>query len=95
MRTNLSRFTVAFSDLAWESVIPDADVPVFPQARQVGEYLAYYTERYIPTCVLRLGCRVVKTIRKVEDGGDPKWNVQWVQERYVGTHYPRVLLSSS
>ncbi|OQD63605.1 hypothetical protein PENPOL_c009G10667 [Penicillium polonicum] len=80
MRTNLSRFTVAFSDLAWESVIPDADVPNFPQARQVGEYLAYYTERYIPTCVLRLGCRVVKTIRKVEDGGDPKWNVQWVQE---------------
>ncbi|CAI7620490.1 unnamed protein product [Penicillium viridicatum] len=80
MRTNLSRFTVAFSDLAWESVIPDADVPVFPQARQVGDYLAYYTERYIPSRVLRLGCRVVKTIRKVEDGGDPRWNVQWVQE---------------
>ncbi|KAJ9488885.1 hypothetical protein VN97_g4414 [Penicillium thymicola] len=79
MRTNLSRFTVAFSDLAWESVIPDGDVPVFPQARQVGDYLACYAERYIPTHVLRLGCRVVKTIRRVEDGGDPKWNVQWVQ----------------
>ncbi|KAJ5950645.1 uncharacterized protein N7479_009058 [Penicillium vulpinum] len=80
MRTNLSRFTVAFSDLAWESVIPDADVPIFPQASQVGEYLACYAERYIPDHVLRLGCRVVRTIRKVEDGGDPKWNVQWVQE---------------
>ncbi|KAJ5687501.1 hypothetical protein N7536_010120 [Penicillium majusculum] len=80
MRTNLSRFTVAFSDLAWESVIPDTDVPVFPQARQVGDYLACYAERYIPAHVLRLGCRVVKTMRKVEDGGDPKWNVQWVQE---------------
>ncbi|KAI1829127.1 hypothetical protein DTO027I6_9874 [Penicillium roqueforti] len=33
-----------------------------------------------PTLVLRLGCRVVRTIRKVEDGGDAKWNVQWVQE---------------
>ncbi|CAG8907771.1 unnamed protein product [Penicillium egyptiacum] len=80
MRTNLSRFTVAFSDLAWESVIRDADVPVFPQARQVGEYLACYAERYIPTHVLRLGCRVVRTIRKVEDGGNAKWNIQWVQE---------------
>ncbi|KAJ5181915.1 hypothetical protein N7449_012062 [Penicillium cf. viridicatum] len=80
MRTNLSRFTVAFSDLAWESVIPDADVPVFPQARQVGDYLACYSERYIPTYVLRLGCRVVKTIRRVEDGDDPKWKVQWVHE---------------
>ncbi|KAJ5284181.1 hypothetical protein N7505_002161 [Penicillium chrysogenum] len=79
MRTNLSRFTVAFSDLAWESVIPDADIPIFPQARQVGEYLACYAERYIPTHVLRLGCRVIRTIRKVEDEDDPKWNVQWVQ----------------
>lgn len=95
MRTNLSRFTVAFSDLAWESVIPDADVPVFPQARQVGDYLACYSERYIPTHVLRLGCRVVKTIRRVEDTDDPKWNVQWVQERYVGTYYPRVSLYSN
>ncbi|KAJ5418985.1 uncharacterized protein N7487_002535, partial [Penicillium crustosum] len=80
MRTNLSCFTVAFSDLSWESVIPDADVPVFPQARQVGDYLACYAERYIPTHVLRLGCRVVNTIRRVENRGDPKWNVQWVQE---------------
>ena len=39
-----------------------------------------------PTLVLRLGCRVVRTIRKVEDGGDAKWNVQWVQEGYVGTY---------
>ncbi|OQE41021.1 hypothetical protein PENCOP_c005G00652 [Penicillium coprophilum] len=43
MRTNLSRFTVAFSDLAWESVIPD-DPPIFPQTTQVGEYLACYAE---------------------------------------------------
>lgn len=92
MRTNLSRFTVAFSDLDWESVIPNADVPVFPQARQVGEYLACYAERYIPTHVLRLGCSVVKTVRKAEDGGDPRWNVQWVQKRYVETYSCMTLL---
>lgn len=86
MRTNLSRFSVAFSDLSWESVIPDADIPIFPQARQVGEYLACYAERYVPAHVLRLGCRVIRTIRRVGGGGDPKWNVQWVQERYVGAH---------
>ncbi|KAJ6180851.1 hypothetical protein N7519_011312 [Penicillium mononematosum] len=60
MRTNLSRFTVAFSDLAWESVIPNADIPIFSSGQT--------------------GCRVVRTIRKVEDEGDPKWNVHWVQE---------------
>lgn len=79
MRTNLSRFTVAFSDLAWESVIPGVDIPIFPQARQVGQYLACYTERYIPREVLRLGCRVVQTLRKEAD--EPKWNVQWTQQR--------------
>ncbi|KAJ5658463.1 FAD-dependent pyridine nucleotide-disulfide oxidoreductase [Penicillium longicatenatum] len=36
MRTNLSSFTVAFSDLAWESVMETSGVPMFPQARQVG-----------------------------------------------------------
>lgn len=85
MRTNLSRFTVAFSDLAWESVLPNAEIPLFPQARQVGQYLAHYTDRYIPNEILRLGCRVVQTTRKVQDGLDPKWNVQWTRERYVVT----------
>ncbi|KAJ5826933.1 FAD-dependent pyridine nucleotide-disulfide oxidoreductase [Penicillium robsamsonii] len=85
MRTNLSRFTVAFSDLAWESVISDTDVPVFPQATQVGEYLAYYAERYVPAHVLRLGSRVVRTIRRVEDG-DVKWNIQWIEESAEETH---------
>ncbi|EKV05814.1 FAD-dependent pyridine nucleotide-disulfide oxidoreductase [Penicillium digitatum] len=80
MRTNLSRFTVAFSDLDWESVIPDADVPIFPRARQAGEYLACYAERYIPTHLRRLGCKVVKTMRKGDDRGVPKWNVQWVEK---------------
>ncbi|OQD85782.1 hypothetical protein PENANT_c009G10484 [Penicillium antarcticum] len=45
MRTNLSRFTVAFSDLAWGSVFPGQDLPLFPRASQVGRYLAVYAER--------------------------------------------------
>ncbi|KAJ5682391.1 hypothetical protein N7462_005556, partial [Penicillium macrosclerotiorum] len=44
MRTNLSRFTVAFSDFSWESVMRDSDIPMFPQAYQVGKYLAAYTK---------------------------------------------------
>ena len=81
MPTNLSRFTVAFSDLAWESVI-DGDLPIFPQARQVGRYLACYADRYIPRDVFRLGCRVVHTERGVQDGV-VKWNVQWLRDWYV------------
>lgn len=82
MRTNLSRFTVAFSDLAWESVFEDTEVPMFPQAWQVGRYLEKYAERFLPDGVLRLGRRVVRTNRKVGDGEGRRWTVQWV-ERFV------------
>ncbi|KAF4158692.1 hypothetical protein CNMCM6936_002744 [Aspergillus lentulus] len=78
MRTNLSRFTVSFSDLAWESVLGTVDVPMFPQAWQVGKYLEAYAERYLPDEVVRLGCEVVRAVREVE-GGRPRWTVQWVQ----------------
>lgn len=84
MRTNLSRFTVAFSDLAWESVVEDTEVPMFPQAWQVGKYLDKYAERFLPNGVLRLGRRVVRTSQKVGDGDGQgrQWGVQWV-ERFV------------
>jgi hypothetical protein len=81
MRTNLSRFTVSFSDLAWESVLGTADAPMFPQAWQVGRYLETYAERYLPDEVVRLGCEVVHAVREVV-GGRPRWTVQWVQRRY-------------
>ncbi|KAF7113584.1 hypothetical protein CNMCM5793_002940 [Aspergillus hiratsukae] len=78
MRTNLSRFTVSFSDLAWESVLGAVDVPMFPQAWQVGRYLETYAERYLSAEVVRLGCEVVRAVREVA-GGRPRWTVQWVQ----------------
>ena len=54
MRTNLSRFTVAFSDLSWSSVdLSDptsgesspTTPPMFPKAWQVGRYLETYARR--------------------------------------------------
>ncbi|CAG8943467.1 unnamed protein product [Penicillium salamii] len=76
MPTNLSRFTVAFSDLDWDSVLDE--VPIFPRAEQVAQYLSCYAKRYIPNEILRLGCKVVATERKADDG--VKWNVQWLQD---------------
>jgi hypothetical protein len=55
MRTNLSRFTVAFPDLSWSSVDLSDPVtgasspttpPMFPKAWQVGRYLEKYTEKF-------------------------------------------------
>ncbi|OJJ49799.1 hypothetical protein ASPZODRAFT_22518 [Penicilliopsis zonata CBS 506.65] len=79
MRTNLSRFTVAFSDLAWESVLgEDTLVPLFPRARQVGRYLETYAERYVPAESIRLGHRVVNTVR--DDQGSIRWTVTFVHD---------------
>ncbi|KAJ5904198.1 FAD-dependent pyridine nucleotide-disulfide oxidoreductase [Penicillium tannophilum] len=82
MRTNLSMFTVAFSDLSWESVMGNSGVPMFPQARQVGQYLSAYTKRYIPDDVLRLGHRVLKAERTAESASP--WMIQWRKERSGG-----------
>jgi hypothetical protein len=67
MRTNLSRFTVAFPDLAWSSVDLSDPVsgtslkpPMFPKAWQVGRYLATYAEKFGLNSHIRLNNRVVK-----------------------------------
>lgn len=117
MRTNLSRFSVGFSDLAWESVFrprkskgggaetgtrteTDEDdeeenvhLSLFPHAWQVRRYLEAYAERYIivpPGVVLRLGCRVVRAVRREmemetgtgtgKDGEKARWTVEWIEE---------------
>lgn len=93
MRTNLSRFTVSFADLAWESVVGGVDGDgdagtgavegtMFPQAWQVGRYLGSYAERFLPRDIVRFGRRVVRTVR----GGEERWMVQWVTERLVILH---------
>lgn len=69
MRTNLSRYTVAFSDLPWTSVDLDlsrpavhplAAPPMFPRAWQVGRYLEAYAKGFGITDNLLLGKRVVQ-----------------------------------
>jgi hypothetical protein len=73
MRTNQSRHTVSFSDLAW----PGADEhsiekhAQFPEAWEVGQYLERYWKKYGGEWEVRLGCEVVKT-EKLGEGG---WEV--------------------
>ncbi|KAG0639155.1 hypothetical protein HOY80DRAFT_1022705 [Tuber brumale] len=68
MRTNLSRYSCVFPELAYEP-----GISMLPTAREVGEYLERFRRRYIPDECLRLGCAVVK-IGRVEGGG---WSVGW------------------
>ncbi|EPS25838.1 hypothetical protein PDE_00774 [Penicillium oxalicum 114-2] len=80
MKTNLSRFSVAFSDLSWQSALGGTDLPMFPRAREVGQYLAVYAERYIPGSCLRLESRVIRTERLVGEDGKFFWRVYWIDE---------------
>lgn len=66
----------------------DADIPMFPQACQVGRYLAAYAERYIPKEVLRLGSRVIRTARIADGQSSARWKVEWIKERFVSVAAP-------
>lgn len=79
MRTNLSRFTVAFPDLAWTSVDLSDPGPeskssglptMFPQAWQVGRYLETYAKRFLAPATVIYNRRVT-----VADLNDGLWNV--------------------
>ncbi|KAK8179949.1 uncharacterized protein BKA78DRAFT_328846 [Phyllosticta capitalensis] len=82
MPTNISRFNVCFSDLAWSSVFPDADndgdLPLFPQLWRVGKYLQAYADRYIPQGVIRLNASV-KSTELIQGEGRDRWRVKWEQ----------------
>lgn len=69
MRTNLSKDTVRFSSLSWPP-----DIPTFPSATQVGDYLSLFAEKYIPVGVISLNCPVKSVVRSM-DG--EKWTVTW------------------
>jgi|SRR5690242_16159491 len=68
MKTNLSKFTVAFRDLSWESVDltdsktglhPPSTAPMFPKAWQVGRYLEKYAEKFDLKSKIKFNCKVV------------------------------------
>ncbi|PHH78853.1 hypothetical protein CDD80_6143 [Ophiocordyceps camponoti-rufipedis] len=61
MLANQSRYTMHFSDLAWED-----DAPPVPRAHQVGKYLHRYLDRYLtphPDFQLRLETQLVRAIQ--------------------------------
>ncbi|WPA96848.1 uncharacterized protein RHO25_001456 [Cercospora beticola] len=58
--TNLSRFTVAFSDLDWNAIGLDS-VPMFPKAWQVNQYLEAYRTKNIPSDCFRFRHHITKT----------------------------------
>ena len=82
--TNLSRFTVGFSDLNWNAIDFDnaqnrattngtADnrsPPMFPKAWMANRYLETYMKKYIPDDVVKCGRAVTKAHRT----GD-KWRI--------------------
>jgi uncharacterized NAD(P)/FAD-binding protein YdhS len=69
--TNLSKFTVGFSDLSWESVrlngeSTDNDDPIFPRAWQVNRYLEAYRAKFIPDGTIQYGHEVTATVRRMQ-----------------------------
>ena len=75
--TNLSRFTVSFSDLDWNSIDLSESAsgsgqngyhtkrppPMFPKAWMANRYLEEYRRRYVPDSSLRLGRTVTRAHR--------------------------------
>ncbi|KAF2172982.1 hypothetical protein M409DRAFT_62619 [Zasmidium cellare ATCC 36951] len=86
--TNLSRFSVAFSDLDWNSVqlngtsnghdqngaMQNPKTPLFPKAWQVNKYLEAYRAKYIPQGTIRLRHEIIKAERLGQDGR-PAWKL--------------------
>jgi len=69
--TNLSKFTVGFSDLSWESVrlngeSTDNDALIFPRAWQVNRYLEAYRAKFIPDGTIQYGHEVTATVRRMQ-----------------------------
>lgn len=84
--TNLSKYTVSFSDLSWDSVdlgVKGEDggthekrqTPMFPKAWMVGKYLEMYRRKFLPENIIRFQ-RDVREAKRYNDGeGSPKWHV--------------------
>jgi hypothetical protein len=81
MRTNLSKFTVAFSDLSWSSVDLSDPItgtsspstpPMFPKAWQVGRYLEDYAQK------LNIGEKIIynqRVIKAKPYDGFKQWEI--------------------
>ncbi|ORY12198.1 hypothetical protein BCR34DRAFT_600764 [Clohesyomyces aquaticus] len=77
MRTNLCRFTVAFSGLSWEAVDLGRDgkpAPLYPRAWEVNEYLQEFSRRYIPDSVFKFRTAVINA-ELLEGAETTKWKI--------------------
>jgi hypothetical protein len=81
MRTNLSKFTCAFSDFSWKDASFSDELPTgfFPRADDVSTYLKKYWLKFAKDATLRLGCNVVSLSpeRVDEDGAPLSWAVEY------------------
>lgn len=82
--TNLSRFTVSFSDLDWQQVDLDhaphgethngasskRQLPTFPKAWMVNRYLETYRRKYIPEGIIQCS-KTVTAAQRMED----RWRI--------------------
>jgi cation diffusion facilitator CzcD-associated flavoprotein CzcO len=63
MRTNLSQFTVCFSDLAWETLNLRPPPNIYPKAWEVSRYLEHYYWKFIPAGVVAFQTQVTAVER--------------------------------
>ncbi|KAF7880374.1 uncharacterized protein EAF02_007220 [Botrytis sinoallii] len=77
MHTNLSQFTVCFSDLAWDSVDTQPPATIYPKAWQVHRYLKEYAARYIPAGIIALKTyvKVIEHIQTSPEEETKKWKI--------------------
>lgn len=80
--TNLSKFTVGFSDLSWDSIGLETNdkstgPPMFPRAWQANKYLEAYRRKFIPDGVIKYRHEITKTSRRKQlaFGAKPFWAV--------------------
>jgi cation diffusion facilitator CzcD-associated flavoprotein CzcO len=79
MSTNLSKYTVCFSDKTWPENEPSCPSPMFPKASDVGQYLQRYVDKYLnnPSVEIKTGCRVEEASIAEDDASKPiKWRVR-------------------
>ena len=77
MPTNLSKYTVGFSDLSWDSLrFEDRSAPTFPRAWQVEEYLEEYAKRYLPKEAISFRTEV-KVADKIVEHSRTGWKVKY------------------
>ncbi|KFX90331.1 hypothetical protein V490_06503 [Pseudogymnoascus sp. VKM F-3557] len=79
MSTNLSKYTVCFSDKTWQESEPSRPSPMFPKASDVGQYLQQYVEKHLrnPSVEIKTSCRVEEA-DLVDDGASnpAQWKVR-------------------